>query len=52
MQPFQNIKVLVLPFHSWDWRGNRAENIEFYPREFLLRLTALDFGEVTVEVWK
>uniref|UniRef100_A0A915M6V2 F-box domain-containing protein n=1 Tax=Meloidogyne javanica TaxID=6303 RepID=A0A915M6V2_MELJA len=49
MQPFQNIKVLVLPFHSWDWRGNRAENIEFYPREFLLRLTALDFGEVTVE---
>nr|CAD2200614.1 unnamed protein product [Meloidogyne enterolobii] len=49
MQQFQNIKVLVLPFHSWDWRGNRAENIEFYPREFLLRLTALDFGEVTVE---
>ncbi|CAK5084383.1 unnamed protein product [Meloidogyne enterolobii] len=49
MQPFQNIKVLVLPFHSWDWRGNRAENVEFYPREFLMRLTALDFGEVTVE---
>ncbi|CAK5084936.1 unnamed protein product [Meloidogyne enterolobii] len=49
MQSLQNIKVLVLPFKLLSEDNQRAENVEFYPREFLMRLTALDLGEVTVE---
>ncbi|KAL7078891.1 hypothetical protein ACQ4LE_002196 [Meloidogyne hapla] len=49
IQAFQNIKVLILPFDNWDWRSNRWENVEFYPPEFLQRLTALDLGNIAIE---